>query len=663
MNHFPRRWLASLVALLCAASVTNAVPAAAAAATADTETEPTPHIYSYGEYSPDDSLMAGVFEMSGLAPSNQERLDGVYWSVQDHHPSEERRFLYRMRYDAQVSETNRNGLVIDAAIPIDVPLDPADDWEAVATDQVGNVYIGDTGAGESTMPREGDRTVYMISAEHVLNWTGGALTPARTWTYASGAASAAGLIDNVEAMFNIDDEMYLLSRGANGRVAKLDANGEGLLAVPGALEIYPALSQVSGAEVSHDGHTMIALTRGNGFQLKSSYIYPRQDLAPLSADEKAVKLLAQFGAGSNALGVSSHFEHPQHLEFEGVAFADTGARAIDGSAYSVLRRDDNAYALMVTDRAPVQNNQVYRIPAQEFRQGVTCSVTHSTNGVPDAAGDRVMVSWDGFDANDAHDGSASIYVRRAVVDPTAGGRYYWQGNIGRNVHQLEQFVNHAPKAKDVRYMLFPRQDLPGGLTNQDMFIAVPCGGVGLGETLTCSAIWNADGDIEIAWNHSDLPDRSYQVLRAIDDGAEDLRAEGLLATRYVDEITGHFATLDFRVVVLSGSTSVHSADCGTIFDPVGELACSVTSTGSTDRIIWDRFKGSNFADLPDASLAKVKVFRQAAGTTGWFQQGFFGVNTDTIYQDNRDLSFTYRLEVWVDANGTQQPLPDLVICA
>lgn len=663
MVEIPRRWAALFAAFVMVATTLSGTSTTHLMSPVGA-VEPAPE-YAYGVYSPAGSPYAGVFEVSGLAPSNQEGMDDVYWAVRDYHPTDERRFLYRMRYSAQQfgDFSAGNGLVIDAAIPINVTEDTNDDWEAVATDQDGNVYIGDTGPGSLSMRRMTDRQIHMLSADQVKNWTTGPLAPTTTWTYTPDTPSAAGLTANVEAMFSIDDQVYLLSRGSNGRVAKLDQGGNGLVTVAGSATLYPALSQVTGAEVSHDGHTMVAITRGNGFHLKSSYIYPRQDLAPLTADEKATKLLAQFGAGSTANGVASEFEYDSDLEFEGIAFGDTGAVNIDTNTYESLRQDDNAYVLMVSDHAVGGHNQVYRIPAQGFRQGVSCSVSFAQDGVADNDGDRVMVEWDGFDADDAYNGSASVWVRRAVVGPDAGGWYYWQANIGRNVHGLEQFVKAAPATKEIRYTLFPRQDLPGGLTNQDMFIAVPCGAQTLGESLTCSAIWNGDGGIDIAWNQPDLVDRSYSVHRVIDNGLESEIAQDLTGVAHADTVADPFATVAYRVEAFSGPTSSDSAECGTLFDPAGELACAMTATGTTDRLVWDRFVGSDLPGYPDANLAKVKVFRRVVGSATWYHQGFFGVNTDTLYEDNRSKSFEYQIEVWVDSNGSQQPLPQRVACS
>jgi len=627
--------------------------AAVAAATIPAE-------YQFGVYSPPGSPDPGADEMSGLAPANQDGMEDVYWGVRDYDPDENRRFLYRFAYDAQedAGPGGGNGLVVDAKIEITVPFLENDDWEAVATDQAGNDYIGDpgTGAGGNV-----GRRVFKLSAAQVRDWTSGALTPVKTWAY---DPSAAGLTGNVEAMFSIDDQVYLMSRGANARVAKLDLNGTGLVKVPGAATIYPALADATGAEVSHDGYTMVVITRGTQLELKTSYVYPRQDLADLNADQKAVNLLAQFAAGTNSTGVVSALGYQSELEFEGVAFADTGAAAVDGTSYEARRRDDNAYVLMVTDvvTGSPNNNVVYRVPATGFRDGVSCAVTFSDDGVSAAGGDRVMVEWDGFDSNDPYSGSASVYVRRTIADPASGGSYYWQGNIGRNVHKLEQFVNGASVSKEARYTLFPRQNLSGGLTNQDMFIAVPCGEETMGDTLTCSAVWNASGGIDVSWNHRDISNRTYRVYRSVNSSADSWRAGGLTASNWSDTTPGSFTNIVYKVEAYTGSSLVDSAQCGTLFNPAGELNCKVTSAAGTDTVVWDRFAGTDFPGFPDADLAKVKVFRRNVNSSTWYHQGFYGINTDTLYEANYGNTFAYELEVWVNANGTQSALPNRVAC-
>ena len=177
-----------------------------------------------------------IGENSGLVKAWQ---DGYYWTHNDSGGSPE---LYMI---------NAAGLMFDT---LRVPNSVNIDWEDLAKDKKGNIYIGDFGDNSN---RRNDLTIYK------RGYSG---TEKITFEYADKTpADSSNLVFDCEAFFWNNDSLYLFTKSWNKgqKLTKLYV----LPDKPGHYKVSPIdqsflKTQVTGADISPDGSKFALITYG-----------------------------------------------------------------------------------------------------------------------------------------------------------------------------------------------------------------------------------------------------------------------------------------------------------------------------------------------------------------------------------------------------------------
>lgn len=179
-----------------------------------------------------------VNESSGLANAGNE----TYWT---HNDSGGESKLYKI---------DKKGKLLDSLI---VPNSINRDWEELATDNAGNVYIGDFGNNRNNRT---DLTIYKVNKlrteEIRFNYQDQKGFPASVKNF------------DCEAFFWFNGQLHLFTktREENNRVTKhyaiSDAKGEYIISPANE---FPIQEQVTAADISPDQKTFVLLTYGKAF--------------------------------------------------------------------------------------------------------------------------------------------------------------------------------------------------------------------------------------------------------------------------------------------------------------------------------------------------------------------------------------------------------------
>ncbi len=178
-----------------------------------------------------------VSEASGMVKSR--RYPGIFWT---HGDSGNQPELYAFRESGELVKTVR------------VSKAPNTDWEDLALDDQGNLYIGDIGNNKSVFPA---RYVYVLpepdpapEAPSTAQWT-------KRWKFKYPEKRF-----NAECLFVLNGRMFITSTGLPGRptLYRLDpvSEQECELVAIGSLSVWGA----QGADVSVDGHRLVVCTSG-----------------------------------------------------------------------------------------------------------------------------------------------------------------------------------------------------------------------------------------------------------------------------------------------------------------------------------------------------------------------------------------------------------------
>jgi hypothetical protein len=179
-----------------------------------------------------------VRESSGVVASRRHA--GVYWT---HNDKGNPPALYAI---------GRDGRLL-AEFPVEAP---NEDWEDIATDDRGNLYVGDIGNNQG---QRRQLTVYQIPEPDPAAGAGAApLRPARSWRLGFPAAPF-----NCESLFVFGRHGYVVSKLPAGGAASayrfpLDAGPDVVLEKVATL---PVFAPVTGADLSPDGRRLAVLSR------------------------------------------------------------------------------------------------------------------------------------------------------------------------------------------------------------------------------------------------------------------------------------------------------------------------------------------------------------------------------------------------------------------
>jgi hypothetical protein len=172
-----------------------------------------------------------VEEISGVVASR--RHPGVYWVHPDSgHPP-------------KLVAIDSNGARLAEVILAGAP---NIDWEDIAIDDVGRLYIGDIGNNTGLLPV---RYVYTVEEPDPFDPPQAPVRPVQHWRvrYAEGDRV------NCEGLFWHAGSLYVVSRGPRSTVYRLVPRGEDeLVMTPVAAS---PLAGVTGADVSPDGHSLL----------------------------------------------------------------------------------------------------------------------------------------------------------------------------------------------------------------------------------------------------------------------------------------------------------------------------------------------------------------------------------------------------------------------
>ena len=238
---------------------------------------------------------------SGIVAS--KRYPGVLWAIRDRgaedRPGRPQNALYA--YKVTGGRVGRIGKAAFKAVPMPVP---DHDWEDIARDDDGNLWIGDIGNNEC----DRDDTALLKVREPDPAATGKArLLATYRYRFPDPPPGCAGR--NAEAMFLVDDVPYLIDKAEEStvyRFPRLDPDGTVTLEKVGVLA--GEVANLSGADLSAD-RTRLAVDTHTAL-----YIYqagdPAADGAALVADliSRPPAWTVQLGGGQAGGGGRNNVE-------------------------------------------------------------------------------------------------------------------------------------------------------------------------------------------------------------------------------------------------------------------------------------------------------------------------------------------------------------------
>jgi hypothetical protein len=179
---------------------------------------------------------AAIRESSGIVASRKH--PGVYWT---HNDKGNAPVLYAV---------DATGKLL-AEVPVSAP---ADDWEDVATDDAGNLYVGNIGNNKGKRPY---LEVYRVAEPDPRQPSAGALKVDRTWRFPSPGEPL-----NCESLLVRGGFGYVISKvftGETAEVYRFPLGGPTEVSLEKVVSI-PVRTPVSAADVSGDGSRLAVLS-------------------------------------------------------------------------------------------------------------------------------------------------------------------------------------------------------------------------------------------------------------------------------------------------------------------------------------------------------------------------------------------------------------------
>ncbi|UCG16476.1 MAG: hypothetical protein JSV19_00255 [Phycisphaerales bacterium] len=202
-------------------------------------------------------------EPSGIVKSRQHR--GIYWT---HGDSGTAATLFAFRESGKVVAS------------VDLAKAPNTDWEDIATDENGNLYVGDIGNNLDIFPA---RYVYVL-AEPKLEREPNADAPSpvtwsKRWKFKYPQSRF-----NAECLFVLKDRMHIISIGHKGKptIYRLDPTTETECELT-ALQTLPVWA-AQGADASQELGRLAVCTSG------AVWVFEIDEQARLSADKKPLRV-------------------------------------------------------------------------------------------------------------------------------------------------------------------------------------------------------------------------------------------------------------------------------------------------------------------------------------------------------------------------------------